>query len=193
MAEKMTQLALNCKQLKSIECPIVLRISKFTTIQELLSPLRQFKQLRRLKLNFIGDNHNFENSLKLFSFEAFEGFEDLTHLTVCMPNNSKSFTESILKDIDINLPKLHSLSLDFVVKATKWTADILCLLSRLQTIEFNNDNELIGPYFVSQLQQKCKKIKSIKLNIRTFFHLNELGQVNLNDYNEEDSDEDSSD
>ena len=197
LAEEVTQLALICKQLKSIECSIVLRISKFTTIRELLSPLRQFKQLRRLKINFTGDNHdNFDNSSKLFdSFEAFEGFEDLTHLTVCMLYNSDylAFPESILKDIDINLPKLQYLCLNFTLEATKWTADILCRLTRLQTIELNIENELLGPQFVSQLQQKCKKFKSIKLNFPSLFYSNEPVLVSLSDYNEEDSDEDSSD
>ena len=219
LAEEVTQLALNCKQLKSIECFIVLRMSKFTTIQDLLSPLRQFKQLRRLKINFIVDKvpgfpENFKKSLQLFnSFEAFEGFEDLTHLTVCMTNNSESFPESILKDIDIYLPKLQYLCLDFQLKATKWSADILCRLTRLQTTELNIESELLGPNFVSQLQQKCKKIKSIKI-YKLFFspfsprwdledeyglwYLNELEEENLyfneNDLQSEDSsDQNSSD
>ena len=88
-------------------------------------------------------NHDkFNKSFKLFNFEAFEGFEDLTHLTVCMSNNSESFPESILKDIDINLPNLQSLSLNFELKATKWTADILCRLTKLQTLFSKRESQI---------------------------------------------------
>ena len=182
ISEEITQLALNCKHLKSIECCIVLRMSKFTTIRELLTPLRQFKQLRRLELYFFGDDfmmnpgsshQKLRKTLDLFdSFEAFEGFEDLTHLTVCLKvpkNYSKPFPESILKDIDINLPKLQYLSLYFDLKASEWTADILCRLTRLQTLELNmRDFDLlydysIEPNFVSELQPKCKKTQKCKV------------------------------
>ena len=85
--------------------------------------------------------------------------------------------EFILKDIDINLPKLQYLCLNFELKATKWTADILCRLTKLQTLELYVENDEFVPMFVSQLQQKCKSIKSIKIYI-CFYDYN-YSEINL--------------
>ena len=48
-------MALNCNQLKSIECNYSLVLSEDKQIEDLLSPLRQFKRLKRLRLRFLTD------------------------------------------------------------------------------------------------------------------------------------------
>ena len=86
----------------------------------------------------------FEDYLKSFSFKAFKGFEGLTHLAIDLPLKWSSnqihglIDETILTDIDINLPNLQFLRLDSSeINATEWTTDILSRLLKLQRIEFN--------------------------------------------------------
>ena len=53
LIKEVTQIALNCNQLKSIECNYSLVLSEDQQNEDLLSPLRQFKRLKRLRLTFL--------------------------------------------------------------------------------------------------------------------------------------------
>ena len=122
---------------------------------KMLCSLRQFKHLKRLNLRI--------HEVKLFSFKEFKGFEGLTHLTIALSLRNSitwyEYPESILTDIDINLPKLRSLTLSARIIASEWTADILSRLSSLETIHiaFLLD-ERIRAQIETKLIEKCKRI-----------------------------------
>ena len=59
--EPLTRMAVNCSQLKSIVCHLKTYSNNYYKINELLSPLKQFKHLKSLDLNLelsISDDQN---------------------------------------------------------------------------------------------------------------------------------------
>ena len=95
------RMANKCQKLKSIAT--CLKMSKNSDLRQLLSPFEAFPSLKRLSLRLYGN-------LDIFSFEAFKGLSDITHLTLLFGWGSE-LKESILKDIDINLPNLQYLAI----------------------------------------------------------------------------------
>ena len=153
---ELTQMSLKCRRLKSLKCRYCMDIKNSQLNKVLFSPLKQFKYLKRLVLANDGIS-------TLFSFEAFKGFEDITHLSINLwPNNqSVVIKESTLRGIDVYLPKLQSLRLNGEFEATEWTADILCRLSALEEIQLCVKNERIESLIMSKLKQNCKRIRKI--------------------------------
>ena len=164
------QMANNCLNLKSIGCRYNLRQN--SDISQLLSQLISFPALKRLNLfvMFFNNRDEFDINVNVnqFSFELFKGFSDITHLSLCF-HWKQILKESILKEFDINLPKLQYLEIDGRFHTTpegvKQMADILSRLSRLETLKL---------YFISgvdynpieeQITEKCRKIRKIQLII----------------------------
>ena len=106
------QMANYCQNLKSIDCRFKVN-EKNMDIRQYLSQLKAFPALKRLQFwLIIGDNEGEDNIdvNQLFSFELFKGLENITHLSLGFSPTQVS-KESILKEIDINLPKLQYLKL----------------------------------------------------------------------------------
>ena len=144
-----------CKNLKDIECKFDI-CSVNSNLGLLLSSFMSFPALKRLYLSFfINKDEDFDIN-QIFSFEAFKGLSNITHLTL---HSSERLKANILTDIDINLPKLQYLNIitTFDVNPIEVTqmADILSRLSRLQTLKLHfkerkvyyKDIEVKGNYF----------------------------------------------
>ena len=71
----------------------------------ILPELKAFPALKRLKIS----DYTYGDLNELFSFEAFEGLSNITHLTIRFDGTLK---ETILKDIDIHLPNLQYLKIE---------------------------------------------------------------------------------
>ena len=161
-------MAKNCSNLKSIACDF--DINKNSDIRQLLSQLKAFPALKRLNLrldltdNEVEDNIDFS---QLFSFELFKDFSNITHLTLYI-DWSLTLKESILKDIEIYLPKLQYLEIDYPFDITPegvtQMADILSRLSRLQTIRFIFFFGVNYKPFEEEITKNCRKIRKIKIN-----------------------------
>ena len=162
------QIAVNCSQLKSLEFDVMIDPNDGPINDILLSSFKQFKSLKRLFI--IWDNFDdplLEDYIKSFSFKAFKGFEGLTHLAIVLPEkwstDNPEIDETILTDIDINLPNLQFLRLDSdKINATELTADILSRLLKLKTIEFCV-KESVQPLIENKLIN-CNKIENISFN-----------------------------
>ena len=78
----------------------------------------------------------------------------------------------ILKDIDINLPKLQYLEIkdkfNTNPKGVTQMADILSRLSRLETLKLNFKSGVDYKRIEEQITKKCRKIKEIE--IKSVFH-----------------------
>ena len=164
-AEQLTRIATNCKQLKSIEIRFILFSENCEDINELMELLKQFKQLRRLEVIFEYFDDN-KVSIDLFSFKVFKGLQNITHLSIGFPYYSEPFSETILTDIDINLPKLQYFKFYNRLFVTEWTVVILSRLSRLETIVLKISgklSQLNECELKSKLFEKCKRIQNIYL------------------------------
>ena len=160
------QMANNCRNLKSIF--FRLTIDQNSDLRQLLSQMKAFP-LKRLKLWLIFADNEFEDNIvvnQMFSFELFKGFENMTHLTLLFVGNH-ILKESILKEIDINLPKLQYLEIinifDISPEEVKQMADILSRLSRLETLKMKFKSGVDFKPIKEQMTEKCRKIKEIKL------------------------------
>ena len=99
-------------------------------------------------------------STNYFSFELFKGFSNITHLTLYL-DWRQYLKESILKDIDINLPKLQSLKIetqfDTTPEEVTQMADILSRLSKLQKLKLIFKDSVNYEPFEDKITEKCKK------------------------------------
>ena len=162
------QMANNCQNLKSIDCRF--------DINDQNSDLRQFltqlkaSPLKRLNLWLNLDQYNIEVN-EMFSFELFKGFENITHLSLGFNGLQLTTKDTILKNIDINLPKLQYLdiknSLYTSQEGVTQMADILSRLSRLQTLKLWFTSEVFEDLeqFEEQIIEKCRKIKEINITL----------------------------
>ena len=160
-------------------------------IRQLFSHLKAFP-LKRLNFRFFSvDNEEEEEEdvNQLFSFELFKGFENITHLTLYF-NLSQTLKESILKDLDINLPNLQYLEIsnifDTTAEGVQQMADILSRLSRLQTLKLKFKSGVDFKPIEEQIPKKCRKIKEIKIT-------NELIQIESDSDSDDDYDSESND
>ena len=175
------QMANICQNLKSIECRLNIELK--SVIRQLFSQLKAFPALKRLNLclNFIiyeADEDDIDMWLysdiqpndvnHLFSFELFRGLSNITHLTLSF-DSRQYLKELILKDIDINLPKLQYLKIedqfDTTPEGVQQMADIVSRLSRLQKIQLKFKTPIDYKRFEEQITEKCRKIKEIKLSV----------------------------
>ena len=162
------QMANICRNLRSIDCRYILDVQN-SDIRQLLFQLKAFP-LKRLNLDLIFISDKSSDSIdvnQLFSFELFEGFENITHLRLHF-HWRPILKESILKDIDIYLPKLQYLEIKYRFDATPEVVtqmvDILSRLSRLQTIHLVFKSGVDFKPIEEQITKKCRKIKEIKLS-----------------------------
>ena len=162
-------MANNCKNLKSIVCDFDIDCQN-PDIRQFFLKLKAFP-LKRLNLRFFFFNNEVEDNIdvnQLFSFELFKGFSNITHLSLYF-NLRQTLKESILKEIDINLPKLQYLEIsdrfDTTPEGVTQMADILSRLSRLETIELEVKSGVDLRPIEDQITEKCRKIKEIKISI----------------------------
>ena len=176
ICDLLKQMANNCQNLKSIDCRFDIN-DQNSDIKQLFSQFNTFSALKRLNLflDLAADEEETDEEQEdidvnqLFSFELFKGFENITHLTLYF-NLSQTLKESILKEIDINLPKLQYLEIsnifDTTAKGVQQMADILSRLSRLETLIFWFKTGVYLKTIEKQITEKCRKIR--KILIKTF-------------------------
>ena len=160
------QIAINCKQIKSLK----LRLKNTESLRindSMLSILKQFKRLKRLYLKLHFEDED-ESDIHFHPFQDLKGLQGLTHLTIrvmvyrnhpngrSLSSRNQNFNEKILTDIDINLPKLQYLNIEFRFNANEWTAQVLSRLISLQTIYVYIRNVEIVPQIERQLFLNCK-------------------------------------
>ena len=162
-------IANECIHLKSLEINQDLNLNDIKD-NHFLSTLKHFKQLKRLDLTFeIKENLSKYTLTDLFTFAAFEGLHDLTHLNIRIRSPEwyipMDFPETFLEGIDTYLPRLQSLTYSGIeLRLSRASADILCRLSRLETIDLQIINKQnIAEFIETKLREKCPKIRSIKL------------------------------
>ena len=151
------EIAINCKQLKSFKCRLNYNES-LRLNEELVSIL---KRLKRLDLEFSNVGRNY--FLKLDNFRPIKDFNVLKGLTNLSIRCNKPFSETILTDIDIKLPKLKSLRIISPFTASEWTSQVLTKLTNLETIELKIKNLKIIPKIERQLILNCRKFKSLSI------------------------------
>ena len=175
--DSIKQLANNCQKLKSIECGFDIVSKDVSNLRQLLSPLKAFKGLKRMKLvfnldiDYDSDDMETEDINSNFSFEAFKEFPNITHLSLRF-NDYPTLNERVLKDIDIHLPKLQYLKMsdtfDTTPDGTTQMADTLSRLSRLETIKLKLKNEDVYQRIEEQISEKCRKIRTIDIKLREY-------------------------
>ena len=169
-AKHMRRIANECIQLKSLKINQKLNLNDIKDNDQFLSTLKHFKRLKRLDITVeIEEVLSKYTCTDMFTFEALEGFDELTHLNIKIRSPEWyipiEFPETFLEGIDTYLPKLQSLTYSGIeLSLSRASADILCRLSRLETIDLQIINkQKIPDYIESKLIEKCPKIKSIKL------------------------------
>ena len=174
--ELLEQMANNCQNLKSIES--CFHINRNSDIKELLFKLKAFPALKRLNLRLYFANNEGQNNIdvnQLFSFELLKGFSNITHLSLSF-NWRKTLKDSILKEIDINLPKLQYLEIENLFdtnqEGVQQMADILSRLSRLEKLVLYFKFWVDFKPIEEQITEKCRKIRKI--------HMKYLRNKNLN-------------
>ena len=128
--------------------------------------MNAFPALKRLKmcLHFIvnEDEDNIDVN-QLFTFELFKGFSNITHLTLRF---NKTLNESILKEIDIYIPKLQYLEIidtfDRTSEVVTQMAVSLSRLSRLETLKLEFISGIDFKPIEEQITKKCRKIRKLK-------------------------------
>ena len=163
-------MANKCQNLKKLECN--LQDTQNSDLKQILSSIKAFPALKRFNLKMFAFDVNFCHHLlckDMFSFEAFKGLSNITHLTLYC--DFLLFKEKSLKDIDIILPNLQYLVIDNRLNLNReevtQMADILSRLSKLKIFKFQifpifnhmNNNEM-GIIF----REKCKKLQTFEIN-----------------------------
>ena len=143
MCDSLKQIAIKCPKLKRIIMNSIIVLKKISDLKQLFKLLKAFPSLKRLHINLMNKTDLQTN--QWFSFELFNGFpQQLTHLYLCLCESP--LNESILKDIDIYLPKLKYLEIrsPFTTDSRGMTQiiDILSRLSSLQTIRMRFSREV---------------------------------------------------
>ena len=142
----------------------------------ILSQLKAFPALKTLKLWADYPLIDFT-----FSFKRFKGFSNITHLSLYLNLCNQSKNEEMLKQIDINLPKLKYLEIrdifDTTPEGVHQIADILSRLSRLETLKLKFEFGVDFKPIEEQITKKCTKIKEIDIrsvSVRISYHYFEL-------------------
>ena len=173
-SDLLKQMANNCQNLKSIDYRIIIN-DRNSDIRQLLSQMKTFPALKRLNMYFSNNEEDSDDSddedseqdidvNQLFSFELFKGFSNIIHLSIRF---NQTLNESILKEIDINLPKLQYLEIKDTFNTTPegvtQMADILSRLSRLQIIHLKFKSGVDFKPIEDKIPEKCRKIKTIEI------------------------------
>ena len=157
-------MANKCLNLKSIEFNYYIYY-KNSDIKYLFSQLKAFSALKRLNLWLYFCKNNIDVN-QLFSFELFKGLSNITHLKLCF-GCTQTLKDSILTDIDINLPKLQYLEIIDVFyttpKGVTQLANTFSRLSRLETIQLYFTSKVNLKPIENEIIKKCRKIRKIKI------------------------------
>ena len=174
------QMANNCQNLKSIDCRYNVNDPN-SDIRQFFSLLKAFP-LKRLNLSLslvskldVDGEFEYIDVNQLFSFELFRGLSNISHLSLCFDLRQALLIlkESILKDIDINLPKLQYLQIEYGFDTTQegvtQMAHILSRLSRLETLKLKFKSRVDYKPIEEQITKKCKKkIRKIEIKISNY-------------------------
>jgi hypothetical protein len=159
------QLSKVCPKLRSLNV-INCRLTSEPQFIGFMNQLKQFKELKRLEIEFEINSQITENC---FNNSMKSGFENLTHLRIGFSDsidyrfNSLVLNETLLTDFYKYLPKLQTFNLKNSIEVTEKTADILSRLSNLETLELNIVDHTVCQSFKNKIIEKCRKIKSIQL------------------------------
>ena len=150
------QMAKKFPNLKKIDFIFGIILEKISDFEELMSSLKAFPHLKRLDIGLI-----LKTGLafdKIFSFKHFP--QQLTHLSLDFMEHP--INASVLKEIDIYLPKLQYLFIRPKIltdeEGMTQMSDILSRLSFLQTIDLRlnyANSELMD----EKINEKCRKIQ----------------------------------
>ena len=164
MCDSLNQIAIKCPKLKRIVFYSIIVLRNSSDMKQLFQQLKAFPSLKRLDI-FLGkwDETDLQSTHQWFSFELFKGFpQQLTHLSLGFEDFEESLNESVLKDIDIYLPKLQYLYINSKIITDKegmtQMVDILSRLSRLQSI-YLRLNYPISELIEAKIAEKCRKIR----------------------------------
>ena len=167
--DSLKRMANKCQKLKSFDFKLIM--SKKSDVRQILYSIKAFPALKRLDLRLYADFYGFifDHTFKdIFSFEAFKGLSNITHLTLDF--DSVILKQSILKDIDINLPNLQYLVIGNIftlnLKEITEMADILSRLSRLQTLKLRVMSRYGNNKIRVIFHENCKKLRTFKVNHR---------------------------
>ena len=162
------QMANICQNLKSISCSFNIN-DQNSNIRQFFSQLKTFPALKRLDLFicYVRKEDEYDIDVKqLFSFELFEGLSNITHLSFHF-SSKENLNESILNEIDINLPNLQYLDIlnrfDTTPEGVTQMAETLIRLSRLETLKLMFISGVDFKSIEKQITEKCRKIKEIKI------------------------------
>ena len=165
------QMANKSQTLKSIEFGFCFN-DQNSDIRQLLSQLKAFPALKRLSLWLVWLNDEDEDNIDInetFSFELFKGLSNITHLSLRFACDQHLY-ESIVKDIDIYLPKLQYLQLredhplfETSSEGVTQMADILSRLSRLESLKMNFKSRVNLKKIKKEITKKCRIIKTIEI------------------------------
>ena len=164
MCDSLKQIAIKCPKLKRLVLNnSIVSLRNISEVKQLFQTLKAFPSLKRLYI-ILMDRTGLQTTNDWFSFELFKGFpQQLTHLSLGFCE--KPINESILKDIDIYLPKLQYFVFHTPhktdTKGMTQTADILSRLSSLQTIKLEFEEGVDYQPIKAMIIEKCLKIKTI--------------------------------
>ena len=163
MCYSLKQIAIKCPKIKRIVLNSTIVLKNISEAKQLFQVLKAFPSLKRLYI-ILMDRTGLQTTNDWFSFELFNGFpQQFTHLSLGFCE--KPLNESVLKDIDIYLPKLQYLHicgpLMTDTKGLTQMADILSRLSSLQTIKLEFEEGVDYQPIKAMIIEKCPKIKTI--------------------------------
>ena len=166
MCDSLKQIAIKCPKLKKIVLNSIIVLKNISEVEQIFRLLKAFPSLKRLEISLV-DETGLQSTDQWFSFELFKKMPKITHL--CLHLYCKSLNESVLKNIDIYLPKLQFLDIKsrFTTDSRGLTqmADILSRLSKLQTIKLRFKHEVDYQPMKAMIIEKCLKIKTIELSL----------------------------
>ena len=159
ICDSLKRMANKCQKLKRVD--ISFDITEISDIRLILSSIKAFPALKRLELRLYANFNNVFNDN--FSFEAFKGLSNLTHLTLY--TNYFLFG---LKDIDIYLPNLQYLVLEnrFTLKRKEVLQFIynLSRLSKLKTLKLQINSKLKNNEIEVIFRELCKNLQTVQIN-----------------------------
>ena len=167
--EFFNKMAENCQNLKSIDFDFHIK-HKNPDIRQLFSQLKSFPALKRLSLTlhfYYKETENIIYVNQLFLFKYFEGFSNITHLSLGFIGIQIS-KKLKFEEIDINLPKLQYLEIRNQLSHTphevQQLADNLSRLSRLETLKLRFYTGVDFKPIKDKITKKCRKIRKIEIN-----------------------------
>ena len=165
--EQLTQMAVNCNQLKGLSINYELELIDGQNSDQFLA-LKQFKGLKRLQLNFVNESNSLSNYLSNNGFFPFitlsKVVPHLTHIyfhIIRYLYNNQKLSKTIFTDIDINYPKLQSICIGNKVNVSEETVLMMSRMTRLESIHLYLSKKQNKREISSQLAKNCIKLRKI--------------------------------